>query len=242
VYTRLVAARHRRWNSDFLVRQKKLSMGLFVGYFGARGTWPELAHHSIMLGPRYRELLEDIFERKILADDFSLYLHAPTRTDPSLAPPGHEAFYVLSPVPNTQGKIDWDAVGPRYFDAILERSSSATSPACASRIVTKRHITPNYFETTLRSVGGAAFGPEPRLRQSAFFRYHNRSEDVERPLLRRRRHPPRAQACPACSRRPRCSSACSRPAREPRLLTMPTCPPGQPAARTRRTDLPPGPG
>ena len=179
VYTRLVAARHRRWNSDFLVRQKKLSMGLFVGYFGARGTWPELAHHSIILGPRYRELLEDIFERKILADDFSLYLHAPTRSDPSLAPPGHEAFYVLSPVPNTQGKLDWDAIGPRYFDAILESLEARHLPGLRSRIVTKRHITPNYFESTLRSVGGAAFGPEPRLSQSAFFRYHNRSEDVD---------------------------------------------------------------
>ena len=178
VYTRLVAARHRRWNSDFMVRQKKLSMGLFVGYFGARGTWPELAHHSIVLGPRYRELLEDIFERKILADDFSLYLHAPTRTDPSVAPPGHEAFYVLSPVPNTQGKLDWDAIGPRYFDAILESLEQRHLPGLRGRIVSRRHITPNYFESTLRSVGGAAFGPEPRLSQSAFFRYHNRSEDV----------------------------------------------------------------
>jgi phytoene desaturase len=178
VYTRLVAARHRRWNSDFLVRRKKLSMGLFVGYFGARGTWPELAHHTIVLGPRYRELLEDIFERKILADDFSLYLHAPTRTDPSMAPPGHEAFYVLSPVPNTLGNHDWDAIGERYFDAILESLEHRHLPGLRDSIVTRRHVTPRYFETTLRSVGGAAFGPEPRLEQSAFFRYHNRSEDV----------------------------------------------------------------
>ncbi|MBL9101426.1 MAG: phytoene desaturase [Myxococcales bacterium] len=178
VYTRLVAARHRRWNSDFLVKRKKLSMSLFVGYFGARGTWPELAHHSIVLGPRYRELLEDIFERKILADDFSLYLHAPTRTDPSLAPPGHEAFYVLSPVPNTLGNVDWDAVGERYFDTILGSLEQRHLPGLRERIVTRRHIAPPYFEGTLRSYAGAAFGPEPRLEQSAFFRYHNRSEDV----------------------------------------------------------------
>jgi phytoene desaturase len=178
VYTRLVAARHRRWNSDFLVKRKKLSMSLFVGYFGARGTWPELAHHSIVLGPRYRELLEDIFERKLLADDFSLYLHAPTRTDPSLAPPGHEAFYVLSPVPNTLGNVDWDAVGERYFDTILESLEQRHLPGLRERIVTRRHIAPPYFEGTLRSYAGAAFGPEPRLEQSAFFRYHNRSEDV----------------------------------------------------------------
>ena len=179
VYTRLVAARHRRWNRDFLVERKKLSMGLFVGYFGARGTWPKLAHHTIILGDRYRELLEDIFERKILAEDFSLYLHAPTRSDPTLAPPGHENFYVLSPVPNMQGKIDWDAIGPRYFDTILDFLDRTHVPGLKDSIVTRRHITPQYFETTLRSFGGAAFGPEPRLEQSAYFRYHNRSEDVD---------------------------------------------------------------
>lgn len=178
VYTRLVAARHRTWNRDLVVRARKLSMGLFVGYFGARGSWPKLAHHTIILGRRYRELLEDIFERKILADDFSLYLHAPTRSDPDLAPPGHEAFYVLSPVPNTQGNIDWDACGQRYFDTIVDFLDDTHVPGLRGNIVTQRHITPQYFETTLRSVGGAAFGPEPLLRQSAFFRYHNRSEDV----------------------------------------------------------------
>lgn len=178
VYTRLVAAQHRRWNRDFVVEQRKLSMGLFVGYFGARGTWPQLAHHTIILGRRYRELLEDIFERKILADDFSLYLHAPTRSDPSLAPPGHENFYVLSPVPNTLGKIDWEAIGERYFNTILDFLDAEHVPGLKDSIVTRRHITPQYFETTLRSHRGAAFGPEPLLHQSAFFRYHNRSEDV----------------------------------------------------------------
>lgn len=178
VYTKLVARRHRRWNSDFLVGRKKLSMGLFVGYFGADRTWPELAHHTIILGPRYRELLADIFERKILADDFSLYLHAPTRTDPNLAPPGCEAFYVLSPVPNTQGEVDWDARGESYFDTILDFLDAEHVPGLKQHVVTRRHITPRYFERTLRSYGGAAFGPEPRLTQSAYFRYHNASEDV----------------------------------------------------------------
>jgi phytoene desaturase len=179
VYTKLVARRHRRWNSDFLIARKKLSMGLFVGYFGADRTWPELAHHTIILGPRYRELLEDIFERKVLAEDFSLYLHAPTRTDPSLAPPGHEAFYVLSPVPNTQAEgVDWDAIGERYFETIVAALSERHVPGLAEHIVTRRHVTPRYFEATLRSYGGAAFGPEPRLTQSAYFRYHNASEDV----------------------------------------------------------------
>ncbi|MBZ5714511.1 phytoene desaturase [Nannocystis pusilla] len=179
VYTRLVAARHRRWNHDLLVKRKKLSMGLFVGYFGADRTWPELAHHTIILGPRYRELLEDIFERKVLAEDFSLYLHAPTRTDPNLAPPGCEAFYVLSPVPNTQAEgLDWDARGEAYFDKILDFLDAEHVPGLRRHLVTRRHVTPRYFETTLRSFGGAAFGPEPRLTQSAYFRYHNVSEDV----------------------------------------------------------------
>lgn len=178
VYTRMVAPRHRRWNSDFMVRQKKLSMSLFVGYFGADRTWPDLAHHTIVLGSRYQELLEDIFERKVLAEDFSLYLHAPTRTDPSLAPPGKEAFYVLSPVPNTQADIDWEAKGGPYFDKIVEALSETHVPGLKDHIVTRRHVTPRYFEHGLRSYGGAAFGPEPRLTQSAYFRYHNESEDV----------------------------------------------------------------
>ncbi len=178
VYTRMVAARHRRRNTDASVRRKKLSMSLFVGYFGADRTWPDLAHHTIILGGRYQELLEDIFERKILADDFSLYLHAPTRTDPSLAPPGQEAFYVLSPVPNTQADLDWEAIGPAYFDKILEFLDQSYVPGIKSSVVTRKHVTPRYFERDLRSFGGAAFGPEPRLTQSAYFRYHNESEDV----------------------------------------------------------------
>lgn len=179
VYMKLVAPRHRRWNRDFMIKNKKLSMGLFVGYFGTDRTWPELAHHSIILGPRYRELLEDIFERKLLADDFSLYLHAPTRTDPNLAPPGCEAFYVLSPVPNMQSGLDWDRLGEPYFDKILDFLSEEQVPGLREHIVTRKHVTPRYFETTLRSYEGAAFGPEPRLTQSAYFRYHNRSEDVD---------------------------------------------------------------
>lgn len=178
VYTKMVAPRHRTFNRDFLVKLKKLSMGLFVGYFGADRTWPELAHHTIILGRRYRELLEDIFERKVLADDFSLYLHAPTRTDPSLAPPGQEAFYVLSPVPNLLGGQDWDRLGTPYFDKIVDFLSESYVPDLKNHIVTRRHITPQYFQKDLRSYGGAAFGPEPRLTQSAFFRYHNASEDV----------------------------------------------------------------
>jgi phytoene desaturase len=179
VYGRMVAPQHRRMHNDRALRRRKLSMGLFVGYFGTRKTYPDLAHHTIILGPRYRELLEDIFERKILADDFSLYLHAPTRTDPSLAPPGHECFYVLSPVPNNQSGIDWEARGPEYMDRILSHLDAGYLPGLKENLVTQFHVTPDYFQDRLRSVAGAGFGIEPRLSQSAYFRFHNRSDDVE---------------------------------------------------------------
>jgi phytoene desaturase len=178
VYQRLVAPAHRRRNSDAAIARKKLSMSLFVGYFGTNRQFPDVAHHTILLGPRYRELLEDIFERKILAEDFSLYLHRPTRSDPSLAPPGHDAFYVLSPVPNQESGMDWAAQGQPYMDRILDFLDRGPLPGLRGSLVTQRHVDPRYFEHELRSAGGAAFGPEPRLRQSAYFRYHNRSEDV----------------------------------------------------------------
>jgi phytoene desaturase len=190
VYGRLIAPQHRRVHNDRALGRRRLSMGLFVGYFGTRKTYPELAHHTIILGPRYRELLEDIFERKVLADDFSLYLHAPTRTDPSLAPPGHEGFYVLSPVPNNEqpaggrrngrgGGIDWESEGPRYFDRILDHLDGTYLPGLRENLVTSFHVTPTYFQQQLRSVAGAGFSIEPRLSQSAYFRFHNRSNDVQ---------------------------------------------------------------
>ncbi len=179
IYGRLVHPNHRRRNSDRAIARRRSSMGLFVGYFGAEGTWPELAHHTIVLGPRYRGLLRDIFRRQVLSEDFSLYLHAPTRTDPSMAPPGHEAFYVLSPVPNNRSGIDWEAEGERYFDRILGALDERLVPGLRDRIVTRFHVTPDYFERDLRSKDGSAFGPEPLLRQSAWFRYHNRSPDVD---------------------------------------------------------------
>src|SRR5690606_1981678 len=126
----------------------------------------------IVLGPRYRGLLQDIFKRRVLADDFSLYLHAPTRSDASLAPAGHEAFYVLSPVPNNRSGIDWSTRGAEYEERILESLERRLLPGLTSSIVTKRRMTPREFEHDLRSVDGSAFGPEPVLTQSAYFRYH----------------------------------------------------------------------
>jgi phytoene desaturase len=179
VYSRMLAPGHRRRHTDARVGRTRQSMSLFVAYFGTRKTYPELAHHTIVLGPRYKGLLDDIFRRKVLADDFSLYLHAPTRTDPSLAPPGHEAFYVLSPVPNNRSGIDWATEAEPYWDRIAESLERRILPGLRENLVTKQFLTPNDFEHTLRSVDGAAFGPEPVLTQSAWFRYHNRSPDVD---------------------------------------------------------------
>jgi phytoene desaturase len=179
IYTRLVDPNARRTNTDRAIARKKPSMSLFVAYFGTTGTYDDCAHHTIVLGPRYEGLLDDIFRKRKLAPDFSLYLHRPTRTDPTMAPPGHDAFYVLSPVPNQRSGIDWEQEAPRYLDAILESLEVRELPGLRGRIVTSTSIDPRYFRDALRSVDGAAFGLEPTLGQSAWFRYHNRSEDVD---------------------------------------------------------------
>jgi phytoene desaturase len=174
----LPSIRRRHWTDRKLARMR-YSMGLFVVYFGTDRTYPHLAHHSIVLTRRYEELLRDIFRRKVLAADFSLYLHAPTRTDPTLAPPGGECFYVLSPVPNLLGGVDWEAVKERYADAIL--ASLETPELCPDlrrHIVTRRIMTPLDFESELDAYRGSAFQFEPILTQSAWFRPHNVSEEV----------------------------------------------------------------
>jgi phytoene desaturase len=161
-----------------VLKPSRQSMSLFVAYFGAQRTYPDLAHHTIMLGPRYKPLLHDIFNRRVLADDFSLYLHAPTRTDSSLAPEGCETFYVLSPVPNNRSGIDWDRMSGIYFERILESLERRLLESIGSSIVEPFFLTPKNFENDLRSVDGAAFGPEPILSQSAYFRYHNRAPKI----------------------------------------------------------------
>ncbi|HET9296352.1 MAG TPA: phytoene desaturase [Candidatus Binatia bacterium] len=151
------------------------SMSLFLIYFGTRRQYPNLQHHNIIFGPRYRELLKDIFGRGRLADDFSLYLHAPTRSDPSLAPPGCEAFYVLSPVPHL-GKlpVDWSVEGPLYAERILDHLERHYIPNLHNEIVTQRIFTPQDFQSELNAHLGSAFSLEPRLMQSAYFRVQNR--------------------------------------------------------------------
>jgi phytoene desaturase len=161
----------------------RYSMSLVVIYFGTNRTYRDapdnqLAHHNIILGPRYEELLRDIFDRKLLADDFSLYLHMPTKTDPSLAPPGCEAFYVLSPVPHLGGAIDWETEGPRYRDKIMSFLERNYLPGLTDAIVTERVIDPRHFRDELGSHLGSAFSFEPVLTQSAWFRQHNRADEI----------------------------------------------------------------
>ena len=172
----LPGVRRRKWTDRRLARMR-YSMGLFVLHFGTDRTWPELAHHTIVLTERYRELLADIFDQKILADDFSLYLHAPTRTDPSLAPPGCETFYVLSPVPNLAGNVDWAAKAEPYAEAILA-ALETVCPDLRRHVVTRKIVTPVDFEQELDAYLGSAFQFEPILTQSAWFRPHNVSEEV----------------------------------------------------------------
>jgi phytoene desaturase len=185
-YMRLIDRRHRRINSDLRVRLARQSMSLVVIYFGFRADAadPDLRHHNIILGPRYEGLLEDIFSRKVLAEDFSQYLHIPTLTDPSLAPPGHHAAYTLVPVPNNSSGLDWSAIGEPFADKVLRfLDERGYIPGLMERLVHKSFVTPDYFERSLNSWLGNGFGVEPILAQSAFFRPHNRSEDIERLYL-----------------------------------------------------------
>ncbi len=168
----------RTWTNKRLDKAR-YSMSLFVWYFGTNRKYEDVPHHTILLGPRYRELLEDIFETKRLAQDFSLYLHRPTATDPSLAPEGNDAFYVLSPVPHLEGDTDWTAEAEPYRRRIAKYLSETVLPGFENHIATSRVITPLDFRDRLMSYKGAAFSLEPVLTQSAWFRPHNRSEDIE---------------------------------------------------------------
>jgi phytoene desaturase len=182
-YTKLIPSKARGLrNSDW--RYEKLtrySMSLVVIYFGTRRRYDDgrLTHHNIILSERYRELLHDIFSEKQLASDFSLYLHVPTLTDPSLAPDGHEAFYVLSPVPHLGADIDWQQAARPYRDAIMQFLEDNYLPDLQANIVTEHMVDPRYFQNTLNSFRGSAFSVEPIFRQSAWFRPHNRSEDFD---------------------------------------------------------------
>ncbi len=182
-YRHLIPPHARRHWTDRRIERSRFSTGLFVWYFGTRRTYRDVKHHTILLGPRYRDLLEDIFQRKVLAEDFSLYLHRPTATDPSLAPAGCDAFYVLSPVPNLEGGQDWPALAEGYRRRIARHLGETLLPGLEEEIVTSRVLTPHEFRHELLAFNGAAFSFEPVLTQSAYFRPHNRSEDIDRLYL-----------------------------------------------------------
>ncbi len=182
-YRHLIAEKHRPSWTDARIEKARYSMSLFVWYFGTKKKYPDVAHHSILLGPRYRELLDDIFEKHVLARDFSLYLHRPTATDPSLAPEGCDGFYVLSPVPHLQSGTDWTIEAERYRKSIETYLERTVLPGLSREVITSRVLTPQMFQDDFLSFRGAAFGLEPVLTQSAYFRPHNQSEDIERLYL-----------------------------------------------------------
>jgi phytoene desaturase len=159
------------------LRKKRYSPSLFVVHFGVEGSWPGIPHHTILFGPRYRGLLEDIYERGVLPADFSIYLHHPTVTDPSMAPEGKSTFYALVPVAH-MGKlaVDWEQVGPVLENRVLDEVGRRLIPDIHDRIVTKFHYAPRDFALDLSAHLGSAFSLEPILTQSAWFRGHNRDD------------------------------------------------------------------
>lgn len=179
-YRYLVRPEYRRvWTDLRLEKLSRYSMGLFVWYFGTNKRYEDVAHHTILLGPRYEELLRDIFDRKRLSEDFSLYLHRPTATDTSMAPDGCDAFYVLSPVPHLGGGADWEKERERYRKSIESYLEAQILPGLSGAITTSRTLDPKDFLVDYLAFRGNGFGMEPVLQQSAYFRPHNQSEDVE---------------------------------------------------------------
>ncbi|MGA0833418.1 MAG: phytoene desaturase [Candidatus Kapaibacteriota bacterium] len=178
-YLDLIKAPYRKHNTNEHIEKMRYSMSLFVIYFGTNRKYENIAHHEILMGPRYKELVEDIFTKKHLADDFSLYLHRPTATDPSLAPEGCDSWYVLSPVPHLDSGTDWSTMAKTYRDRIMQYLEDRYLPDLQRHIVTEHYIDPIHFRDELNSFKGSAFSVEPILTQSAWWRPHNKSEDVE---------------------------------------------------------------
>ncbi|MDG1155666.1 MAG: phytoene desaturase family protein, partial [Paracoccaceae bacterium] len=181
-YNKLLPNQKKRWTEKKL-KKSRWSMGLFVWYFGTKNTrekWQDVGHHTIMNGPRYRGLLADIFDRQFLADDMSIYLHRPSVTDPSVAPKGDDCFYALSPVPNlkTSNPIDWSKELEGYKNK-MRMVLEETIPGFSDAIIAEHILTPKDFEERYLSPYGSGFSLEPRIFQSAWFRPHNVSEDIE---------------------------------------------------------------
>ena len=177
VYEKLLSQKN---NNSFLFNWKKnrmeYSMGLFVYYFGTKKIYKNVEHHTIKFGNKYKEHLNDIFDKKKLNEDISYYLHRPTATDKSMAPEGNDCFYVLVPVPNNQSKIDWDIEGEKMKKLVIEKMEKDLMPNLKENIVEDFYLTPDYFEKDLNTKYGSGFSIQPKFTQSAYFRFHNKSE------------------------------------------------------------------
>ena len=178
-YGTLVERKSRKRWSDRKLASTDWSMSCFLLYLGTKRQYPQLAHHTLILSERYKALLHDIFGRKILPEDFSMYLHAPTRTDPSMAPPGCESMYVLIPVANQQSGIDWPALQERFADTVIDYLEEWGLDDLRDQIEVQHVFTPDDFESELNATWGNAFAIEPKFTQTAWFRPQNRSEDVK---------------------------------------------------------------
>lgn len=179
LYRKMLPKQHQSTMMRLKTRHSRLSMGLYVLYFGTTRTYPDVAHHTIWMGERYQGLLDDIFKRGKLADDFSLYLHRPTATDPSFAPPDCDSFYVLAPVPNLDANIDWETEGDALASRILEALERTLLPGVRDALACQFHMTPVDFKHDYLSHQGAGFSIAPYFTQSAWFRFHNKAEGLE---------------------------------------------------------------
>ena len=177
VYKNLIKSKN---DYNFLFKQKMnrmdYSMGLFVYYFGSKKQYKGVAHHTIFFGNSYEKHLNKIFEKKILSDDISYYLHRPSATDPNMAPTGQDAFYVLVPVPNNLSNINWAKQGDKFKNLILERMDKSILPGIKENVINDFYLTPDYFEKDLATLHGSGFSIQPKFSQSAYFRFHNQSE------------------------------------------------------------------
>ena len=180
VYKNLIKSKN---NYNFLFKEKMkrmdYSMGLFVYYFGSKKQYKNIAHHTIYFGKSYEEHLQKIFEKKVLSDDISYYLHRPSATDPNMAPDGQDAFYVLVPVPNNLSKINWSNEGDKFKNLVLDKMDKSVLPGIKENVVNDFYLTPDYFEKDLATLHGSGFSIQPKFSQSAYFRFHNQSEVFE---------------------------------------------------------------
>lgn len=180
-YGELIKPEHRRRWSDKKLRRTQYSMSAFLLYLGVNKKYPQLKHHTLILSERYKGLIDDIFDSKILADDFSMYLHIPSQTDPTMAPEGCESMYVLIPVPNLESGINWEKIKRTYTDSILtflENDFGLTDLKRSIEVL--ETFTPSDFKKQRNNHLGSAWGVEPKLTQTAYFRPHNRSEDIQK--------------------------------------------------------------